>query len=98
MKHDRNLVEGSGVFNPKVEILSLDFIYLLPFSKYICKNCVDLLKKRRRLKDELAKVNEKLKLKYNKKAAATDTVIGFDEDEALPISERPSKIRRVLLS
>ena len=44
LRCDQNLVEGSGVFNPKVEILSFDFQLLVPFSKYrpICRNCVDV--------------------------------------------------------
>ena len=44
LRCDQNLVEGSGVFNPKAEILSFDFQFLVPFSKYrpICRNCVDV--------------------------------------------------------
>ena len=37
LKCDRNLIEGSGAFNPKAELLSLDFQFLVSFSKYIYK-------------------------------------------------------------
>ena len=92
LKCDRNLVEGSGVFNPKEEILSLDFQFLVPLSKYICRNCVDILKKRKKLKESLDEVNQKVLSRYRKVADA----IGLGSED-LPGSDRPSKIRRTLL-
>ncbi len=68
----------------KRKILSLDLIYLLQFLKYTCKNCVDLLKKRMRLKDELAKVNEKLKLKYNKKYKPLTQLLSLTRTKLCP--------------
>ena len=96
LKCDRNLVEGSGAFNPKAELLSLDFQFLVSFSKYICRNCVDLLKKRKKLKEGLAEVNQKVLSKYTKVAGAVG-VVGLEALTCSERSERPPKIRRTLL-
>lgn len=96
LKFDRNLVEGSGVFNPKAELLSLDFKFLVSFSKYICRNCVDLLKKRKKLNEGLVEVNQKVLSKHRKVAGAVG-VAGLEELTCSERSERPPKIRRTLL-
>lgn len=67
VKSDRNLVDSAGSFSPKAEIESLEFINLVetPFFKYICRRCVELLKKRRKLLDNLYGVNSELSSLYN---------------------------------
>ena len=47
VKSDRNLIDSAGSFSPKTEIESLEFINLAetPLCNYICRRCVDVLKK-----------------------------------------------------
>ena len=63
IKCDRNVVEGSGKLNPKIELLSLELPFHFPFCKYICRNCVDILKRRKKLREGLER---KLTNKFTK--------------------------------
>ncbi len=47
LKNYRNLVDGSGSFIPKSELAMLNFT-VDKLIKYICRQCVDLLKKPRK--------------------------------------------------
>ena len=73
LKSDRNLVDSVGCFSPKAEIESLQFIDLVetPLCKYICRRCVDLLKKRRKLIDNLYTVNSEPSCLYKVRRPAT---------------------------
>ena len=73
LKSDRNLVDSVGCFSPKAEIESLQFMDLVetPLSKYICHRCVDLLKKRRKLIDNLYTVNSEPSCLYKVRRPAT---------------------------
>ena len=73
IKSDRNLVDSVGCFSPKAEIQSLEFIDLIetPLFKYICRRCVDLLKKRRKLIDNLYTVNSELSSLYKSRKPTT---------------------------
>ncbi len=73
LKSDRNLVEGSGAFNPKSELNCLDIVIQEPFEKYICRKCVDLLKRRKKLKDGLNEVNKEIFEKYRNTASIKGT-------------------------
>ena len=71
IKCDRNVVEGSGKLNPKIELLSLELPFHFPFCKYICRNCVDILK---REKEEIERrpreeVNKQIHEKHRKAVA-----------------------------
>ena len=90
LKCDRNLVEGSGTFNPKSELLKLEIVVFEPFNKYICRKCVDVLKKRRNLKEGLKIINEKIVSLYRETASSAGKLVKFrHEDE---ISVKPKKI------
>ncbi len=65
IKYDRNIVEGSGKFNPKIELPSLELPFHLPFCKYICRNSVDILKRRKKLREGLEEVNKQIHEKHS---------------------------------
>ena len=56
---DQNIVDGRGVFRALDELSDLPFVARNDY-RYICKHCLDVLKKRNRLKMNLEKLGEKL--------------------------------------
>ena len=65
---DYNFVEGRGEFYAKGELNLLDFV-VKPTSKYICKQCFRLLKRRKSSREKLEDINRELLLKYKTAAA-----------------------------
>ena len=89
LKYDRNLVVGSGVLDPKSELLNLEIVIFEPFNKYICRKCIEMLKKRKNLKEGLKTINEKIVSIYRKTASSAGKLVKFRfEDE---ISVKPKK-------
>eukprot|EP00112_Aurelia_sp_Birch-Aquarium-sp1_P015733 Seg3510.1 transcript_id=Seg3510.1/GoldUCD/mRNA.D3Y31 product="hypothetical protein" protein_id=Seg3510.1/GoldUCD/D3Y31 len=89
LKCDRNLVEGSGAFDPKSELLNLEIVVVEPLNKYICRKCVDMLKKRKNLKEGLKMINEKIVSLYRTTASSAGKLVKFRfVDE---ISVKPKK-------
>ena len=83
-KNDRNLVDGSGVFKPKDELNDLDLVVSLndPEVKYVCRNCTELLKKRKNLRESLDKVNQALLSVYQKTSANVGRGIKWRNERA----------------
>ena len=65
---DYNFVEGRGEFYAQGELNLLDFV-VKPTSKYICKQCFRLLKRRKSSREKLEDINRELLLKYKTAAA-----------------------------
>ena len=61
---DKNLIDGRAEFNAKTEILSLHFRVNIDRSSYICKSCLNKLRKRRSLISNLRDVNASLQESY----------------------------------
>ena len=62
--NDRNLVEGKGIFKAVTEINDLPFV-VLPSSPYICKHCLNFLKKRNALRSKLKELDSNLQKQYS---------------------------------
>ena len=67
-KHKRYLVDGRGQFNVLSELKSLDF-NAANTSRYICRVCLDKLKKRRGLITQLLNVEDELKCVHNENSS-----------------------------
>ena len=82
VKSDRNLVEGSGSFIVKNELEDLEFVVSQPYSKYVCRRCVETLKKRNRLKKGLMELNSMLLNNYKTVAMKSGRTVKqrFTED------------------
>lgn len=62
--NERNLVEGRGIFKAVTEINDLPFVIVLSSSPYICKHCLNLLKKRNALRSKLRELDSDLEKQY----------------------------------
>eukprot|EP00794_Sanderia_malayensis_P009643 gene9643-10630_t len=58
--NERNLVVGRGDFNVCQQLQSLPFVVRTEISKYICRKCLGLLKKRNNLKHNLEELESNL--------------------------------------
>ena len=92
--NDKNLVQGRGQFKVFEEISSLQFVVHCT-SPYICKSCVAKLRKRRRLHDNLKKIDEAILNDYCSKAFKAGLTVTKKFQESVDSSTSPEK--RILL-
>lgn len=77
-KQDKNLIFGRSEFHVEKELLSLDFKVDVANAHHICRSCVQSLKKRRGLLDNLHRLNCSIKQTYR---ANSSTIAKGDEKE-----------------
>ena len=65
--NDRNYVDGKT--NVRNELDDLPFV-VFNASKYVCKKCLSLLRKRRSWKDKILEMDDDLSVSYRTKAAS----------------------------
>ena len=92
--NDKNLVQGRGQFKVFEEISSLQFVVHCT-SPYICKSCVAKLRKRRRLHDNLKKIDEALLNDYCSKTFKAGLTVMKKFQESVDSTASPKK--RILL-
>ena len=63
-KNDGNLVDGKGSFVPREELEKLAFVVYSSDARHVCRNCFELLKKRKSIRESLDSLNEKLLTAY----------------------------------
>ena len=63
-KNDRNLVDGKGSFVPREELEKLAFVVYSSDARHVCRNCFELLNKRKSIRESLDSLNEKLLTAY----------------------------------
>ena len=67
-QNDRNLVDGRGVFIVLHELNDLPFV-VRQESRYICKQCLGLLKRRNAQRKKMEEFDETLFMKYRQHCA-----------------------------
>lgn len=88
LKQDKNLVFGKSVFPVAEELLSLEFKVDIENVQYICRTCVQLLKKRRGILNNLHRINCTIQEKYS---AKSDTSRCIDTIISVPVLGTPTK-------
>ncbi|XP_065071471.1 uncharacterized protein LOC135696119 [Rhopilema esculentum] len=86
---DRNLIEGKSSFNVVDELNDLPFKVVLNY-KYICKRCLNALKKRKGYKTKLAETDKQLFIDYTNKCNSELKVhrsTGEDDDGQPPFKK-----------
>ncbi len=74
LKQDKNRVFGQSAFPVAEELLSLEFKVDIENAQYICRSCVQLLKKRRGILNNLHRVNCTIQEKYTAKPCTSGCV------------------------
>ena len=91
---DRNLIDGKGSFKALAELNDLHFIVKLDSYKYICKRCMNNLKKREGYRKKFAEHNEQLFRDFkeicSKEGISVKTRRSFSDSDEPPTKRIPT--------
>ena len=87
LKQDKNRVFGQSAFPVAQELLSLEFELDIKNAQYICRSCVQLLKRRRGILNNLNRINCIIQEKHNAKPYTSQCV----DIISVPVLSTPTK-------
>ena len=87
LNQDKNRIFGQSAFPVAEELLSLEFKVDIGNAQYICRSCVQLLKKRRGILNNLHRVNCTIQEKYSAKSYTSRYV----DNISVPVLSTPTK-------
>ncbi len=88
LKQDKICVFGQSAFPVAEELLSLKFKVDIDNAQYICRSCVQLLKKRRGILNNLHRINCTIQEKYTTKLCTSGCV----DNISTPFLSTPRKL------